>query len=484
MNRRRFLGLAGAGIGGAALSALPRVAWGSFGTFPVAAEHLILPLELQAKNVLEIFLYGGLSMWESVYHVDDLIESYMRDERDRFLGDCGVMYEPVAFGTDALGATVQVGPFAHALWARPDVTSRMRVVTTSHDIDPHEAAIPLTLTGKPVGNPLMAGLGSHIQRYFSEREPERRTPFSYVLRRSAAEESDAALEATQSTGTHPSTVRPLRINVDAAGRLTDLLDRPGAGTLEERANVDALLGAYLDQYERRVVWNGETLRSPRIDDVNSAMFAVSNADALAEVLDPSVLVPIENNVCGVAGLNIPAMSLKLAAHLLTHPEHPARYACVVDSGIVATLAGGYDAHGYPYNQAHNLHNVLSELLSIINEPGEGDPTKLELDDTLVIINTEFGRTRDQSSNHLPQAYLTTLIGGPITSAQAGAYGAIGADSVAVSPLQPSDNRIGALLALGIYPFSTDSFAVADATGAISETHGVELVTQNVLGHTP
>ena len=82
-----------------------------------------------------------------------------------------------------------------------------------------------------------------------------------------------------------------------------------------------------------------------IDELVSAVGSVANADALAEVLDPAVLVPVEKQVCGAGRTNLPAMSMRLAAYLLTHPTAPARYACVIDSGLEATLAGGYDSHG-------------------------------------------------------------------------------------------------------------------------------------------
>ena len=43
--------------------------------------------------------------------------------------------------------------------------------------------------------------------------------------------------------------------------------------------------------------------------------------------------------------------------------------------------------------------MLQELASRINEPAEGDPAKLDLDDTLVVITSEFGRTPAQEDAH-------------------------------------------------------------------------------------
>jgi hypothetical protein len=45
---------------------------------------------------------------------------------------------------------------------------RMRVLVNARTLEPHEAAIPLALTGKALGSPTMAGLGAHIQRYRTE----------------------------------------------------------------------------------------------------------------------------------------------------------------------------------------------------------------------------------------------------------------------------------------------------------------------------
>jgi hypothetical protein len=498
--------MTGSGLAAAAALALaPRRARAArFGDVPAEAAARMLPPEVRAKNVLEIFLYGGLSPWESLY----LVEEYGRpadpthpgqqyygslDDVATFLGDCGAPLDAPwrPFAKDALGASVKLGPFARALWSRPDVTARMRLVVQGHDVDPHEAAIPLALTGKRVGNPLMAGLGAHIQRYFAEREAGgRKTPYAYLLRRSAAEDSDAALDAALTTGAHPGSARPLRINVDAAGRLAELLARPGAGTAGERAEVDALLGAYVQQYGRRLRWKnaGAPLRSPRVRELASAVASVSNAEAVAEIMDPALLAPIATTVCGVSSAaNVPAMSLRLAAHLLTHPTQPARHVCVVDSGIVTTPAGGYDTHYSALAQGYNLDNSLTQLLSIINQPGEHDPGKLDLDDTLVIINSEFGRTPaadelGDKRNHHPRAYVTAFLGGPIRSGQMGIHGAIDASGEAHQPVAPGENRIAALLALGIYPFQHEAFAVSDAPGVGSEADGVTQVTRNVLGY--
>src|SRR6185295_1880492 len=112
-----------------------------------------------------------------------------------------------------------------------------------------------------------------------------------------------------------------------------------------------------------------------------------------------------------------------AAHLLTHPTQPARYVCVIDGGLqIADGGGGYDTHvENSHTQARNLGHMLKGLMAIINQPGENDPTKLDLDKTMTVLTTEFGRTpyaqdKGKGRNHWPYGYPIVFMGGPIRSA--------------------------------------------------------------------
>ena len=124
---------------------------------------------------------------------------------------------------------------------------------------------------------------------------------------------------------------------------------------------------------------------------------------------------------------------------------------------------------------------------MINTPGENDPTKISLDDTLVILNTEFGRTpKPQGStngrNHYPQAYVTAFIGGPVTTQFKGVSGAIGRDAKPTADAAtPAENRMAALLALGIWPFAPEGFNVADAPSATTELAAAQSAMRKFLG---
>ena len=72
---------------------------------------------------------------------------------------------------------------------------------------------------------------------------------------------------------------------------------------------------------------------------------------------------------------------------------------------VTGAAGGYDTHDYcAETQARNLFATLKALMDVIAAPGDTAPDKINLDETLIILNTDFGRTHHDW-------VLGTLLGG-------------------------------------------------------------------------
>jgi hypothetical protein len=485
-----------------------------FGAFPDPAAHLALPPELRAESVLEVFLYGGLSAWETLY----LVEEYGRpgdpdfpdqqfytflgsgeDSVEAALDRCAFPAgEPmgVSFARDMAGADVKIGPFAYRLRQRPDLLARMRLLVHQHRLEPHEAAVPQALTGRPLGQPAAAGLGAHIQRFSLENAvagagggAARAAPYSYIFATGGIPGDNVS--AARATGLHPGSARPLGINITSADGFYELLGRAAVGPLDARDRYDQLMQVYTDQYARRLRWKGagDPVRSARFTDLSLAAQAVGGADAIAGVMDASLFVARSGQSCTDENqLDVPGMSLEAARHLLLHPEWPARYVCVSDVGLLeASGGGGYDTHTTSSRDtARNFDNLLRSLTAIINAPGEADPAKLDLDRTLIILNTEFGRAPIRQDggtgrNHHPYGYVTALLGGPIREGQAGIHGAIGPDGVATEFMLPAENRVAALLALGIWPFSPDAFAVSDVRGAADEEEATRLVTERALG---
>ncbi|MBA3540362.1 MAG: hypothetical protein H0T79_12170, partial [Deltaproteobacteria bacterium] len=155
MSRRTFVSLLGAAGAAAVLRTTRTARADTFGAFPDGKQAAQLPDGVRAKRVLEVFLYGGLSPWETLYFVRDYGKP---DDPDPQLANtqyyalpngtaaamtsCGVADAARVFGPDELGATVELGPYAARLWDRQDLVSRMRLVVQRHDLEPHEAAVP------------------------------------------------------------------------------------------------------------------------------------------------------------------------------------------------------------------------------------------------------------------------------------------------------------------------------------------------------
>ena len=137
---------------------------------------------------------------------------------------------------------------------------------------------------------------------------------------------------------------------------------------------------------------------------------------------------------------------------------------------IAPAYGGPVVH--VEDASRNVSHTMQCLVDIINKPGEDDPAKISLDDTMVIINTEFGRTPYRQGqtglNHWPQGMINVLIGGPITAAERGIYGAIDEQGYAQTYISPAENRMLVMMALGIYPFSSQTFAVGDVRGGVKD----------------
>ena len=503
MLRRDFLKGAGL-VTASALSGLGVSLWGmrqarAFGEVPKDAEGVMLPPALRAESILEIFLYGGVSQYESFYCVPSLGQaagtqwySYL-DTGDvqaavNKCGFAGPLTEP--FALDSNGAMVHLGPYVMPLRQRPDVMARTRVSITAHDLEPHEGAIPMVLGGRGLGHPALSGLGAHIQRYFLQQNQEPgRAPYSYALLSNGANGLPTDnIRTVVSIGMHPGAARPLGIKIDAAGDLAALLGRGNLGA--NRAQYDALMQGYIDRYHERLRWKaqGSPGRAPRLGDLSAASASIANAQAISNVVEAKFFQQFGGANCGdSAGVDAMGMNLKLAAHLLTHPTTPAKYACIVDTGLLtADGGGGYDTHfETSFTQSRNLSHTLNQLLAVVNAPGENDPTKINLDKTMIVLTTEFGRTPDKQGdkgrNHWPYGFPIVFIGGPVRPESKGVFGGCGEDGRATLASTPQENRMAALLALGIWPFAQESYNVSDVPGASTEIEAAKLVTERQLG---
>jgi len=500
MKRRNFLrgGAVGTAAAGAATFGIlkyPRRALAGWGEWPDDKIEALIPPERQAQSVLEVYLYGGMNAFDTFYTVPSwgegqqtFLNAFLAQTEERFMG-CGFTGELTQpFAADSLGVEVHLGPWTTPLRERPDIVDRMRVIVQRHDSLPHEGANPYALTGSRLGSPRLAGVGASIQRNFLERPGGlRSTPYAYVLYPGVDFPTDN-VKAASSVGLHPGSARPLSVTVDANSELSNLLARNGVG--DRRGEFDAAIDHYMRDYEARFRpgGKGSATRSAERSNYNFAHYARRAADELEGVLEPGLFQLIQGDECDFEETDRPAMQARLAASLLTREKDRARYVQWIDGGLRPHPAGGHDTHQKHVEYASsNVSHTLRQLAAIINEPGENDPGKIDLDTTMVVLNTEFGRTPhvqgNNGLNHWPQGMVNVIIGGPVTTTERGIYGAIGEDQgIADTWVSPAENRMMVMMALGIYPFSSQTFAVGDVGGGVgNELEAAKRLKEIYLG---
>jgi hypothetical protein len=481
--------------------------WGDHGS---DAAHAMIPTKSRPEGILEVFLMGGLNPWDTFYVVPEHGDPKKGGE---FAGQqwwtwqdgeenipdifqlCGggnrPLYEP--FALDSEGLMVNLGPWLYPLRERKDILDRMRIHVVFHDLEPHEGACPLFLSGQPRGTPRMASTGSHVQRYWNAHGVANRTvPYSYVIYPTSNYFAGFNVESAFAIGSHPGTAQPLSIGLMPENPLSEQLSR--ATLTGYAAEVDAAIQFYLERFKAGYTAPGapKSLDVPGLMHYIHARNAIQMSPDLQDLITPDLLKVMTGSECGYeAELDPSAMGLKIAAHLLTSPIDPARYVHTVDSGLIESKDGGYDTHEYHVRDtSRNAVHMCRELIQIINEPGENDPTKLDLDRHQVLITSEMGRTpyaqgggNVRGLDHWPYGFIAVSIGGFVNDERAGVAGAIGEDARSITGITPAEYRAALLLSQGIWPFSPESFAVSDVRGANSELEAAMMVREKVLGFT-
>lgn len=481
-------------------------------SFPVW-EPGLLPAELRPRRVLEVFLWGGVNPHDSLYVVPEFGDpsgtGAHRDEPwmwwayqdgpdnipDRF-AQCGGGDRPLLepWATDAEGRTVNLGPFAYPLRDRPDIVSKMRLMVMRHGFVPHEGGVPLVLTGTGLGNPRAASTATHVEAWMQAQHPgERTTPWSYVVYPDRPNFSNHNATAAFGIGFHRPSARPLAIRMPdfntAAETLPDEIARNRSGGWT--GDIDRAVELYAARYQDRLraLRTGEPVRSVAFQEFLDARLRMSGSQGLEDLLDGDAFQQFPGEECSDYNeVDMPQASLRLAMKLLADEAAPASYVTVVDPGLITTsVDSGYDTHEFHVRDgSRNLIHSLKELASMINEPNEGDPNKLDLEQDTILLTTEFGRTpfRQGSTglNHWPGGFVVAAIGGWADNERSGVVGAINVDGNATEWVKPSEFRAAILLSMGIWPFANTGHAVGDIRGASTAEEAATRLRELVLGH--
>ena len=473
-----------------------------------------------ANKLLDIHIAGGMAPWESFYYrpdggrtrgfdaeVDALLFSddcpfdpndpaftsaaVQQDLQDLSLSSLNAYADPAFRIGGPASAPVHLGPFALPLRLHSAIWNRLRIVVLSHDLSPHEAGIPLAITGKRFGQANFCGLGAPISRATRESTGGGHAlPYAYSMISPFAA-TFPAFGALGAEGGHGGANKPLVL-------------RPGPGFEQfvsrlQRRNVspsakDAALAWYRQQYAGWLTGTEGLTRSAAFSDYMAATDGLQAHAALADLFDPNAgsPSPIADSLACTSdttsffnGMGITATSLELARYLLTRTEDQScRYVGMVDEGLEYTgsIMDCYDTHrhgsvGTVVRTSRNIWNLLTALTSIVNDEGEDDPSKINLDETMIVLSTEFGRTPFKSlfddpnpssdgRDHWTEGYAIALIGGPIQSRDVVGELTDTLESInplttglAVSDLSPTDVRAACLVGLGINPFEGELYQV-------------------------
>jgi hypothetical protein len=257
--------------------------------------------------------------------------------------------------------------------------------------------------------------------------------------------------------------------------------------------VNGLLEYYEGRYDGRLVYGGGgPARSLGHDAYAAAVRRVIDAPILQAKLASAPSLSVSPNA--LMDVTNGRRAIEIGCYLL---QQGARYAGVIDHGAV----DGYDTHyvGYSTLSEHalrtngNLYHLLKELRDQV------DAGVLDLDETIVVVRSEFGRVRNQfdinGTNHWPHGYATLLIGGPITTTGVSGWmdfpNAPGTDGSYAhggpfgDPISPSDLRAALLIAAGINPFDPDCLLTGETSmdgGTAASTRAN--IVQHVLGLSP
>lgn len=460
-----------------------------------------VPGRAQDFKVLEIFLAGALSHRETIWveRADELPNWRRIDQLDGTTTQGLTNGAPqgqnwlltpgdyAAAAAKRLGVTatrdIDLGPGCVPLWTpMPGAQNRMlkdrlRVVAMGHDLFPHPPAQELVATGSGVEVPQIrrSGLGAAIARHTG-------LP-GFVLFDDAQTDPRYVAGRLRLFGSHGSENAPIPIPY-ANADIVQLLN------VQRRAERDDLAAYFRARYADRLTFAhanafGERARSKAFDQYDITLDGTFQANTLGQLFGG-----LAGNAGNTIWDNPTRRAIQAAVAVLS--QGASAYCAVADGGVIGDGNGfsQYDQHGDRLAPTHG-ESVTGNILNVMRTLWEEvDAGNLDLDETLVVFTTEFGRAWSQEeggSDHCTSGFAVAVLGGPIAQGDGGLVGDLtfqANDNAALleptnvsqarppagraNAIHPTDFRAAILQAAGIHPFQADVFEVAQS----SSTEGV------------
>ncbi|MEQ1502570.1 MAG: DUF1501 domain-containing protein, partial [Myxococcota bacterium] len=371
---------------------------------------------------------------------------------------------PNATATYPVVTGVNLGPACEPLHDAA-IRDRIRMIAVAHRLPPHDPARAYVLGGRTLGRSQYFGLGAAVQR---KRGVVGGLPAAWIL--DTGQPLIASYAAA--TGLHLGQSRPIVLPItDLDSGFVTRLDR------SMRDDADALLAWYDCRYADGLTFpSGDPARSAGYAGYTTARAALEQWPQLHQHLvgAPPLHVGVPQAQF-TASRNRTQQAIVVATWLLANG---ADYVCVIDNGAPKNGIN-VDSHATLTMAEHaQIHttNMWSACQAVRSQVTATAGARLNLDQTMVLLHSEFGRYHDAGtgtgSDHWHLGYPMTLIGGPIR--QSGVRGtlAFGSDPRGLASggwsgaaHDPVDVRAAVAMAAGIAPFSPDMYSLSDTTGA-------------------
>lgn len=465
-----------------------------------AATTPLVPSGQQPYKVLEIFFAGALShretlwveqpdaspVWRTLNALDLANDPRLQSSNGapaswtRWLTAPGAYTDP----SHRLGTTpegdIHVGPALAPLtatWNGAAPADRLRLITLGHGTSEHEPAHKLMTQGLIRQGPASSGAGAAAAITRMHQRP------AFVFHAKYLSDSLNVANEAATVGEHGSWNAPFVIPYDSPAFIGSL------GT-PRTASRDDLLALYRADYTHRLTFGhpsatGIRARSEAFDRYEGAVQGALSVPSIAAHLAPLGITRPDTWWDRGA-----TRAIETAANLLAGGFSD--YCMISDGGMsegYGTSFSHYDSHDVP-QPAHSRQVTLNVLgvMAKVRELIENGT--LDLDTTLVVFNTEFGRwSGGNTTEHDADGFAVALLGGPISVP--GLVGGLQMPNAStpltraygprnLPTINPTDLRAAILSAAGIHPYQTDVFSTGDSTTGETDRDLAATTTANLL----
>lgn len=444
-------------------------------------------------KVLEVFLNGGADLWPHLFRTSFVNDVSLVNPGLATIptSTWNTLFAPVTeptwvptgpsdtqlFGTLPGAGDVRWGPAARPLW-QAGLGARTRMVVVGHEFFPHEAGVPLALTGTSLGRPSGFSLGAALNRNRLAGE----APVGFVVPVRSSGIPGHILAAASAVGFHGAGNRPVVIGCGNDSIFSNIArDTPGAGILA-RSDGDVLRNYYNGRYRSMLVRGATRTRSVGYDAYEGSLGTLVDHEGVASRLSEPGLTFVNPSTSTVVN-NPTATAIRAAAGILAAG---AQHVTVLDSDWdTHANAAGPTPEAYALFILRKTYWLTHALAEVV------DSGALDLSDTLIFIHSEFGRNHEAANGtgHYPAGYPVLLMGGPVvTPGIAGDLTSPGTNPVSDGTYGVADVRAAVALAAGLDPWHTEMYSQSDRwLGEAVQDYGtpsdanVPVLETNILG---